>query len=394
MAWGKSELLSMVAAIIVAYPATGFQLFAGATVTQPPNPQLDFAFLAELPTLDLLPPKRAARAPKVAAAKPATRSTAVSSNGHSASALAAGAAGALDTEAMAHALEAHPDYRVQRRLQPRLQWPGTAQGSVTRILVLDTETTGLDQSKEKIIELALLCVDVDNATGLPVGDVQVYDGLEDPGKPIPPEVLKITGITDADVQGQALDEARIAGLLQGVGVVVAHNAGFDRPFVESRIPAFANVDWACSFADIDWKAQGRSSAKLENLAYENGWFYDAHRAEMDCHALLAVLARPLPQAAHTGLAQLLQAARNTSYKVSATNAPFDAKDLLKARGYRWNADQRVWATRLADDATLKAELAWLKEQVYNNRHAAVQIEKLDARARYSARTGVVSHQQL
>jgi DNA polymerase III subunit epsilon len=377
----------MVAAIMAAYPASGFPSFAGAPVTQPPNPQLDFAFLAELPTLDLAPPKRAARAPKAAAAKPAvlpSASPVTPPPGPS----------ALSPESMAQALDAHPDYRVQRRLQPTLHWPGTAQGNVTRILVLDTETTGLDQSKEKIIELALLRVDVDTATGLPVGEVQVYDGLEDPGKPIPPEVLKITGITDADVAGQALEEVRIAELLQGVDVVVAHNAAFDRPFVESRIPAFANVDWACSFADIDWKAQGRSSAKLESLAHENGWFYDAHRAEMDCHALLAVLARPLPQAAQTGLAQLLQAARNPSYKVSATNAPFDAKDLLKARGYRWNADQRVWATRVGDDAALKAELAWLKEQVYNNRHAAVQVEKLDARARYSARAGVVSHQQL
>jgi DNA polymerase III subunit epsilon len=49
---------------------------------------------------------------------------------------------------------------------------------------------------------------------------------------------------------------------------------------------------------------------------------------------------------------------------------------------------------VGDDATLKAELAWLKEQVYNNRHAAVQLEKLDARARYSARAGIVSHHQL
>lgn len=384
----------MVAAIMAAYPATGSPSFAGAPVTPSENPQLDFAFLADLPTLDLAPPKRAARAPKAAAAKPAALASASRSVDPQTSASPAAPAAALGPEAMAQVLEAHPDYRVQRRLQPTLHWPGTAHGSVTRILVLDTETTGLDQSTEKIIELALLRVDVDNSTGLPVGEVQVYDGLEDPGKPIPAEVLKITGISDADVRGQALDEARIAELLQGVDVVVAHNAGFDRPFVESRIPAFANVDWACSFADIDWKAQGRSSAKLESLAAENGWFYDAHRAEMDCHALLAVLARPLPQAALTGLAQLLQAARSPSYKVSATNAPFDAKDLLKARGYRWNADQRVWATRIGDDASLKAELAWLKEQVYNNRHAAVQVEKLDARARYSSRAGVVSHQQL
>ena len=107
-----------------------------------------------------------------------------------------------------------------------------------------------------------------------------------------------------------------------------------------------------------------------------------------------MLAAPLPQGTGTALAHLLQAARNPSYRLSATNAPFDAKDLLKARGYRWNADQRVWATRLSDDAALHAEFAWLKEQVYSNRHAAVQIEKLDALAKYSARIGVTTHQQL
>jgi DNA polymerase-3 subunit epsilon len=280
-----------------------------------------------------------------------------------------------------------------------LNWPGTGQGNIKTIVVLDTETTGLDQSKEKIIELALLRVDIDTVTGLPVGQVQVYDGLEDPGKPIPPEIVAITGIQDADVRGQALDEARIADLMQGVDVVIAHNAGFDRPFVESRLPAFAELPWACSFADLDWKSMGRSSAKLESLALELGLFYDAHRAEMDCHALLAVLAAPLPQAvgatvSTTGLARLLHAAHNPSYRVSATNAPFEAKDLLKSRGYRWNADQRVWAARLSDDAALNAELDWLRQQVYNGRHAAVQVEKMDALTKYSSRSGQMSHHQL
>ena len=43
----------------------------------------------------------------------------------------------------------------------------------------------------------------------------------------------------------------------------------------------------------------------EFLAHEMGWFYDAHRAEMDCHALLAVLAEPLPVSGMTGLKRLL-----------------------------------------------------------------------------------------
>ncbi len=306
---------------------------------------------------------------------------------------------ALDPEAMALALEKHGDYRVQRRLKPRLQWPAATHDDVTHVVVLDTETTGLDASKEVIIELALLRVDIDNHTGLPVGNVQVYDGLEDPGRPIPKEVVAITGITDADVQGQRLDTDRVLEMMQGVDVVIAHNAGFDRPFVEARLPQFSKVRWACSFADIDWKAQGRSSAKLESLAQALGLFYDAHRAEMDCHALLAVLAAALPHVvpahgAKTGLAEMLAAAKEPSYRLSATNAPFDSKDILKARGYRWNADQRVWQTRLPSTDALKTEFAWLREHAYNNRSAVIQVEKLDALTKYSQRPGEVAHQQL
>jgi DNA polymerase-3 subunit epsilon len=300
----------------------------------------------------------------------------------------------LEPEAMAIALEQHADYRVQRRLKPRLQWPAATHSDITRVVVLDTETTGLDASKEVIIELALLRVDIDNRTGLPAGEVQVYDGLEDPGRPIPKEVVAITGITDADVQGQHLDTDRVLEMMQGVDVVIAHNAGFDRPFVEARLPEFAKVRWACSFADIDWKAQGRGSAKLESLAQALGLFYDAHRAEMDCHALLAVLAAPLPQAGTTGLARMLAAALEPSYRLSATNAPFDSKDVLKARGYRWNADQRVWQIRLPDTNALKAEFAWIKERAYNNRAAVIQLEKMDALTKYSQRPGEMTHQQL
>jgi DNA polymerase-3 subunit epsilon len=299
-----------------------------------------------------------------------------------------------DPEELALQLEAHGDYRVQRRLKPTLVWPGTAGDNITRVIVLDTETTGLDPGRERIIELAMLRVDIDNATGMPVGAVQVYDGLEDPGKPIPPEVVALTGIVDADVKGQKLDEARVAELLDGADLVIAHNAGFDRPFVEKRLAQFAHLNWACSFADIDWKAHGQGSAKLESLAAAKGWFYDAHRAEMDCHALLAVLAQLLPSAGHTGLAQLLQAAQRPSYALQATNAPFESKDVLKNRGYRWNADQRVWGTRLKSEADLQAECAWLKENVYAQRRAVVQIEKQDALVRFSSRPGAMTNQQL
>ena len=292
-------------------------------------------------------------------------------------------------EMMVAALEQHPDYRILRRLVPTLQFSSSAQGSVVRVLILDTETTGLNAARDKIIELAMLRVDVDSVTAQPLGEVQVYDGLEDPGIPISAEVQGLTGISNEMVKGQRLDESRIKAMLEGVDLVVAHNAGFDRPFCESRLPVFAELDWACSFADIDWKKEGRSSAKLELLAQAEGWFYDAHRAEMDCHALLAVLNRHLPSQGCTALAKLMEVRSRASFTLQATQAPFEAKDALKARGYRWNAEQRVWAVRLGDETGLDAECLWLKNAVYGGRSARLRVEKLQARDKYSGREGVL-----
>ena len=295
---------------------------------------------------------------------------------------------ALSHDAMALALDTHPDYKVLRRLVPRDDWGPESGNGMQRVIVLDTETTGLDAKNECIIELAMLSVLVDTTTGLPVGPVTTYESFEDPGKPIPAAITEITGIDDSMVRGQSIDDARVAELVQAADLVVAHNAGFDRPFVEARLPVFASKAWNCSFAGIDWKGQGSGSAKLEFLAHERGWFYDAHRALVDCHALLQVLAAPL-NSGQTGLARLLEGAGQSRYKLRATGAPFESKDALKARGYRWDSEQRVWWISLVGDEALQQEAQWLKAYAYKGRSARVQVEAQSALVQFSARQGEV-----
>lgn len=299
----------------------------------------------------------------------------------------------LDHESMAKTLAQHPDFRVLRRLVPCLDYGGLHGQATRRVMVLDTETTGLDSKSEKIIELAILSVLVDAVTGLPVGPVTVYESFEDPGKPIPPAIQEITGIDDTMVQGQRIDDAAVNALVEQADLVVAHNAGFDRPFVEARWPVFATKAWNCSFVGIDWKKEGSGSAKLEFLASERGWFYDAHRAQVDCHALLQVLASPLADG-QTGLSRLLTGATQTRYKLRATGAPFEAKDKLKARGYRWDGEARVWWCSLGSDALLDAECAWLRSEVYGARSARVQLEAMDSRLQFSSRAGHIGDRAL
>lgn len=296
---------------------------------------------------------------------------------------------------LAQRLEQHPDYRVLRRLVPRVDFgppPGhpdaSAQGAgVRHVLVLDTETTGLSHQADKIIELAMLWVGVDVATGLPFGPAEIFEGFEDPGMPIPAIAREVTGISDDMVRGQRLDDGQIHAMVAKADLIVAHNAGFDRPFVEARFPAFAAKPWACSFMDIDWKAAGAGSSKLSALAGDQGWFYDAHRALVDCHALLQVLSQPLGQDRATGLSRLITAADQTSFKLYATGSPFEAKDLLKGRGYRWDAEGRVWYRTLGSQALLDEELEWLRAEVYGRRSARLAVEMVDSLVRYSARKG-------
>jgi DNA polymerase-3 subunit epsilon len=297
----------------------------------------------------------------------------------------------MNFDDMADQLSAHPDFKVKRRLLPILNFGPATGGPTRRVLILDTETTGLDWRSESIIELAMLAVDVDLQTGKPVGEVEVYEDFEDPGRPIPPEIVKLTGITSQDVKGQKLNEAKIKDMVERADLIVAHNAGFDRPFVENRLEVFEHKAWACSFQGINWKAQGMGSAKLEFLCSELGWFYDAHRAQVDCHALLRVLSSPLQsdnsEGSSTGLQQLFKAAEIARTVVKAFGSPFETKDKLKARGYRWDAEARVWYTAVKSAEALDAEAEWLKAEVYGGRAARIGLETQDARVQFSSRSG-------
>ncbi len=188
----------------------------------------------------------------------------------------------------------HPDYRVLKRLDPEsVGGPALTQGTVRRAAIIDTETTGMDSKADRIIEIGIVVFEYAAETG-EVGPVVGHlSALEDPGRPIPPEAIAIHHITDEMVRGKRFDDAAVAQLLEGVSLVIAHNAKFDRPFLETRFPLFMKMPWACSIRDVGWRDSGYASSALEFLAYRTGFFYDGHRAEIDCRALLAVLARPV-----------------------------------------------------------------------------------------------------
>ena len=116
---------------------------------------------------------------------------------------------------------------------------------------------------------------------------------------------------------------------------------------------------------------------------KQGFFFEGHRAKIDCLAGIALLAAPLPTG-EPALAALLASARKARTLVRAVNSPFETKDALKARGYRWDNAERVWWTLTED---LEAEQAWLEENVYHGNLPPLPLKPVRADTRFSLRAG-------
>ena len=300
-----------------------------------------------------------------------------------------------DIADLAEALAIHPDYRVLRRLIPRHSFAPSAPGQVLQTgVVLDTETTGLSSQDDQVIELGMIAFEFDPVLGTVHSVREVFDELEDPERPIPPETTQVHHITDAMVHGKRINDTTVEKIVAQASVIIAHNASFDRPFVEKRWPVFKDKQWVCSIKDIDWKSEGVGSAKLEYLLQTQGIFYEAHRAETDCWALLELLNAVLPQSQQPALLRLLESLNQPQVRLYATGSPFDAKDLLKARGYRWAPEIKCWHRQLGGDKALQEELSWLKNRVYQGKRASVDIETLGGLVRHSDRQGQKTTQLL
>ena len=105
-----------------------------------------------------------------------------------------------EPEDLARRLEATGNYKILRRLSPQ-QPVATLAGSIGKVgLIVDFETTGLDACKDEIIEIAMvkfLYASSHQVTGVN----GLFQAFNQPAATIPPEIVELTGITDAMVAG-------------------------------------------------------------------------------------------------------------------------------------------------------------------------------------------------
>ena len=209
----------------------------------------------------------------------------------------------------------------------------------TSLLIIDTETTGLDPEADSCIELGCILFDV------PSRSVLAQQSFLLPVKTNDAEAInRIPASVSRRPQPWKEGLHWFGNLLEVADALVAHNAAFDRQwFGRGPLPK-VDLPWICSMEDIRWPAdrQLRSRPSVRDLALAYGVpVWAAHRALTDCVYLADVFARC------DDLELLLQRALEPRQLMRA-RVSFDERHLAKEAGFRWNDPIKgAWTRRLS-----------------------------------------------
>ena len=208
------------------------------------------------------------------------------------------------------------------------------------LLIVDTETTGLDFSEDRCIEVGAILFNVPNRSILAQQSflIPAEDNKAEAINHIPAQITRLD---------QPLEQAinYLKSLIETVDVLVAHNAQFDRKWFGKNDLPLASKPWLCSMEDISWPAEKnlrpRPSVRDLALAYEVP-VWSAHRALTDCIYLAEVFRRcpDLEDLLNYGL---------EPRRLMKAQVSYDQRHLAKEAGFRWNEPIKgAWTKRLSE----------------------------------------------
>jgi len=213
-------------------------------------------------------------------------------------------------------------------------------GCPVRLLIVDTETSGLDPVSGKCLEVGAVLFDVPHRAVLS----QLSFLLPASANP----ARHVNGIDPAVTRleqpwRQSLQ--MLAAMVSGADAVLAHNAAFDRQWFGIEPLQALDLPWICSMDDIRWPAdrhlKPRPSVQALALAYGVP-VWAAHRALTDCIYLVQVLERC------EQLEQLLVEAQEPR-QLFCAQLPYAERFRAKQAGFRWNDPVAgAWSRRLSE----------------------------------------------
>jgi DNA polymerase-3 subunit epsilon len=200
------------------------------------------------------------------------------------------------------------------------------------LLILDCETTGLKSGEHKMIEVAAVLYNVETKTALASLQTLVYNHEN--------QCEHINNISVASLELVKGTEVPYYETLRHMAncadYIVAHNAPFDKGFVEVTIGDLGKP-WICSKADLKFPLAGKSS-RLGHLAYDHNIpVLNAHRGLDDVNILISLLGVLTPE-------ELADQIYNASLpkRLYEAKTSYEERELPKQAGFHWDAGVRAW----------------------------------------------------
>jgi DNA polymerase III subunit epsilon len=219
-----------------------------------------------------------------------------------------------------------------------------------KVLIIDTETTGLDAKRDWVIEIGAILYSVPHRTTL----FQFSTLLNAPNNAaehinrIPAAVLPEICMNTQQVFIDTLQQ-----LAQAADYAIAHNATFDKQWFDgSHLPILRNIaaeplKWLCTLEDFTFPQQTRQGENLVSLALNHGiGVSSAHRALTDCQLIATLFDRM------DDLQGMIDRADRPKALYRA-HVSYEDRDLAKTAGFKWNAGSKIWTRRMATVDALK-----------------------------------------
>ncbi len=207
------------------------------------------------------------------------------------------------------------------------------------LLIVDTETTGLDIDKDNCLEVGAILFHVSARSVLAQQSflLPVDSNEAELINRIPADITRIS-------QPIQLGLNYLQGLIDSSDLLVAHNASFDKQwFGKAPLPNISKK-WLCTMEDISWpeKLQLRKRPSVRDLALAYGIpVWSAHRALTDCIYLAEVFSRC--EDLETLLLHGLEPRQLMRAKVS-----YDDRNLARKAGFCWNDPVKgAWTRRVS-----------------------------------------------
>lgn len=205
--------------------------------------------------------------------------------------------------------------------------------AINKVLLLDTETNGLDPSVNKCLEVAVSVYSIPHRA--------VVDSFSSLMYATSNETEHINQIPLAlllEAPPAEIVWGRVFQRAERCDVIIAHRAEFDRGFSP---PELQDLNWVCSKFDIvNWPKSSKIGDHLINLCLSHGvGVVHAHRAATD----VDLLARLFTRVAELGadVQEMLVLAMRPKKRFVAS-VSFEEKDKAKDCGFGWNPDRRQW----------------------------------------------------